>query len=204
MSRLSGRRGTGLNGGMSNRNPRPSLASLFLAFASVGTLSFGGALAAWIRREVVQRRLWLDDKQFLSGYALSQLIPGATNVNLAVFIGTLLRGMPGAIAAVLGLMLMPVGLMLAIGALYLRARGLPGGVTVGIALTGMGAVAIGLNLGMGIRLARLNIRTFVPGAIAAIIALAIGVFGFRLLHVLLVMIPISLLLAWWQGPEPRG
>jgi len=189
---------------MPNRDPRPSLASLFLAFANVGMLSFGGALAAWIRREVVQRRIWLDDNQFLSGYALSQLIPGATNVNLTVFIGTLLRGLPGAVAALLGLMLLPVGIMLAIGALYLRARGLPGGAAVGVALTGMGAVAVGLNLGMGIRLARLNIRKMVPAAVAAAIALAIGVFGFRLLHVLTVMIPISLLLAWWRGPEPRA
>ena len=46
---------------------------------------------------------WLDDKQFLSGYALSQLVPGATNVNLAVFIGTQLRGTPGAMACFVGL-----------------------------------------------------------------------------------------------------
>ena len=61
-------------------------------------MSFGGGLAAWTRREVVQMRGWLDDKQFLSGYALSQLVPGATNVNLAVFIGTQMRGALGAIA----------------------------------------------------------------------------------------------------------
>jgi len=174
-----------------------------MAFASVGMFSVGGALTAWIRREVVQRRDWLDDKQFLSGYALSQLIPGATNVNLAVFIGTLLRGLPGAVATLLGLTAFPVGLMLLVGALYLRASALPGGVLVGTALTGAGAVAVGLNLGMGIRLARLNIRRLVPAAIATVIALAIGVFGFRLLHVLLVMMPVSLLLAWWQGPEER-
>lgn len=177
---------------------------MFLAFASVGMLSFGGALAAWIRREAVQRRGWLDDKQFLSGYALSQLIPGATNVNLTVFIGTLLRGLPGALVALFGLTLLPMGIMLTIGALYLNARGLPGGAAAGIALTGMGAVAVGLNLGMGIRLARLNIHRLGPAAVATVIALAIGVFGFRLLHVLLVMIPVSLLLAWLQGPETRA
>ena len=188
---------------MATRDTRPTLPTLFLAFVSIGLMSFGGALAAWIRREVVQRRGWLDDKQFLSGYALSQLIPGATNVNLSVFIGTILRGAPGAITSLAGLTAVPVGLMLLIGAVYLRAQGLPGGIVVSTALTGMGAVAIGLTLGMGIRLARRGIRGLVPAAVAATIAIAIGVFGFKLLHVLLVMIPISLLLAWWTGPEAR-
>lgn len=204
MFRLSSCCGTGLNGQMPNRDPRPSLASLFLAFASISVLSIGGALAAWIRREVVQRRLWLDDRQFLSGYALSKMIPGASNVNLTVFIGTLLRGLPGAVVALLGLTLVPIGIMLAIGVLYLRAHSLPGGALVSVALTGMGAVAVGLNLGLGIRLARLNIRKAVPAAVAAMIALGIGVLGFPLLRVLLVMIPVSLGLAWWQGPEPRA
>ena len=71
---------------------RTPLSALFLGFLSIGAMSFGGGLAAWIRREAVQRRGWLDDRQFLSGYALSQIVPGATNVNLAVFIGSQLRG----------------------------------------------------------------------------------------------------------------
>ena len=46
-----------------------------------------GGLTAWIRREVVQRSAWLDDQQVLSGgFALSQLVLGATNVNLSVFV----------------------------------------------------------------------------------------------------------------------
>lgn len=189
---------------MENREPqRPTLGSLFLGFASVGMMSFGGGLAAWIRREAVQRRKWLDDQQFLSGYALSQIIPGATNVNLTVFIGTVLRGVPGALAALAGLTALPFGIVLLVGAIYLNARGMPGGTAIGAALTGMGAVAVGLNLGMGIRLGRHNIRRVIPALVAAVIAVAIGVFGFKLLYVLLVMLPVSLLLAWWQGPETR-
>lgn len=176
---------------------------LFLGFLSIGMMSFGGGLAAWIRREVVQRRGWLDDQQFLSGYALSQLIPGATNVNLSVFIGTLLRGAPGALAAFAGLTALPVAIVLVIGAIYLHSQGMPGGASFSLALTGMGAVAIGLNLGMGVRLARRNIRRVVPAAIMLVIAVAIGVLGYSLLHVLLVMMPVSLLLAWLQGPEKR-
>jgi chromate transporter len=188
---------------MGNREPprRPSLASLFAGFVSIGMMSFGGGLAAWIRREVVQRRGWLDDQQFLSGYALSQLVPGASNVNLSVFIGAQLRGLPGALAAVAGLTALPVAIVLVVGAIYLHGQGLPGGAPFSTALTGMGAVAIGLNLGTGVRLGRLHIRRLVPALVTSVIAISIGVLGFRLLHVLAVMLPVSLALAWLEQRE---
>ena len=177
---------------------RPSLVTLFVAFAGIGLMSFGGGLTAWIRREVVQRRGWLDDEQFLSGYALSQLVPGATNVNLTVFIGAQLRGIPGAIVGVIGLNALPIAIVLALGAIFLHTRGMPGSALLSTSLTGMGAAAIGLNLGTGIELGRLHIRRVVPAAVATVMALAIGVVGIPLLHVLAVMLPVSLLIAWLE------
>jgi|HubBroStandDraft_1064217.scaffolds.fasta_scaffold186525_1 chromate transporter len=185
----------------------PSLAALFLAFVGIGLSSFGGGLTAWVRREIVLRRGWLDDQQFLSGYALSQLVPGATNVNLAVFIGTQLRGMPGALACFTGLTAAPLLIALVLGSLYFGMRGMPGGVTLSVALSGMGAAAIGLNLGTGIRLAHAGIKRVIPAAVTAIVALSIGVAGLSLLKVLAVMIPVSLVLAIITRPRdnaPRG
>jgi chromate transporter len=179
----------------------PSLAALFISFVSIGMMSFGGGLTAWTRREVVQRRGWLDDRQFLSGYALSQLVPGATNVNLAVFIGTQMRGPAGAITCVCGLTALPLVIVLLLGALYLRSQGASAGPWVGFALVGMGAVAIGLNLGTGVRLARRNISGLVPIAVTAIVTVSIGVFGFPLLYVMMAVLPLSLLLAWMTGPR---
>ncbi|WP_158930393.1 chromate transporter [Acidisphaera sp. S103] len=181
---------------------RPSLAALFISFASIGMMSVGGGLSAWTRLEVVQKRAWLDDKQFLSGYALSQLVPGATNVNLAVFIGTQMRGTAGALACLFGLVTLPVVIVLLLGALYLHSQGNTGDAWVSAALGGMGAVAIGLNLGTGVRLAQRNIRGLIPIAVTAVVTLSIGVFGFALVHVLLVMLPVSLLLAVLTRP-PR-
>jgi chromate transporter len=179
----------------------PSLALLFTSFVSIGMMSFGGGLAAWTRREVVQKRGWLDDKQFLSGYALSQLVPGATNVNLAVFIGTQMRGALGAAACFLGLTALPVVFVLLAGVLYFHSQGSTGGARVSAALGGMGAVAIGLNLGTGVRLARRNVSGLIPILIAAAVTLSVGVFGFTLVHVLLVMMPVSLLAAWLTRPR---
>ena len=65
----------------------------------------------------------------------------------------------------------------------------------------MGAVAIGLNLGTGVRLARRNISGLVPILVTAAVTLSIGVLGFSLVHVLLVMMPVSLPLAWLTRPR---
>jgi chromate transporter len=180
---------------------RASLPALFAGFLSIGLMSFGGGLAAWIRREVVERRGWLDDRQFLTGYALSQIVPGATNVNLAVFIGAQLRGVLGVLAALAGLMLVPIVLILGVGTLYLRAQGVPGWGWLGTALAGMGAVAIGLNMATGIKLARRNLR----GVAAALVTLAttvgIGVLRIPLVEVMVVIFPVSLALSVWQGPR---
>lgn len=182
--------------------PHATLAALFHAFLSIGLMSFGGGLAAWIRREVVDRRGWLDDKQFLTGYALSQIVPGASNVNLAVFIGTQLRGVPGTLAALAGLMLVPVVLILGVGTLYLRAQGAPGWSWIGTALAGMGAVAIGLNLATGVRLARRNMRGVTAALVMLATTVSIGVLRIPLVEVLAVIFPISLGLSLWQG-TPR-
>lgn len=179
----------------------PSLLALFVSSLRIGMAAFGGGLAAWTRREIVQQRGWMDDKQFLSGYALSQLVPGATNVNLAVFIGTQMRGWAGAVACFTGLMALPLTIVLVAGTLYLRSQGSTGGPWVGAALGGMGAVAIGLSLGTGVRLAYRNIRGAVPIAITAIVSLSIGIAGVSLLQVLAVMMPVSLLAAWLTRPR---
>jgi len=136
---------------MENRQPsqssRPlSLTSLFAGFVSIGMMSFGGGLAAWTRRDVVQKRGRLDDKQFLSGYALSQLVPGATNVNLAVFIGTEIRDAAVAVGCFFGPVTLPVAFLLLAGVLDLHSKGHNGGAWVSCALGGMGAVAIGCSL----------------------------------------------------------
>ncbi|MBV9784616.1 MAG: chromate transporter, partial [Acidisphaera sp.] len=138
----------------------PGLPAIFACFLTIGMQGFGGGLSAWMRREVVLRRAWLEEPQFLSGLALSQITPGPNAVNLAVFIGTTLRGWRGALAAFAGIMGLPMLLVLGAGVLYFRSRALPG---LESALAGMGAVAIGLNLATGWRMTRSGVADR-PGA----------------------------------------
>jgi chromate transporter len=185
---------------VSRREPiKPAtLGALFVSFLLIGSTSFGGGLTGWIRLELVEKRLWIDDKQFLSNYALSQMVPGAVNVNLAVLIGTQLRGIPGALAALAGLMLVPLAFLMTLGAFYFASHGAPGASYLNIGLAGAGAAAIGFNLSTGIRLGWRNVRRLGPVLVAAAIIIGVGILRIPLLYVLLVMLPTSLLLATFE------
>src|SRR3546814_20763716 len=73
----------------------PSLTMLFLAFSRLGVTSFGGGLSGWIMRELVHRRKWISEQEFVNGLALSQAFPGINVVNLAIWIGYRLQGGKG-------------------------------------------------------------------------------------------------------------
>jgi chromate transporter len=172
--------------------PPPSLAMIAWVFMLIGMQSFGGGLSAWMRREAVQRRRWMSEQQFASGMALCQIAPGPNSVNLSVFIGTTLRGRAGALAALLGMLVVPVVVVVAMGGLFARVQEVA---AVNSAMVGLGAGAIGMNLAMGVRMIPANIGGKVSAAVALAVAASIGLAGLPLLPVLLVMLPVSLLLA---------
>jgi chromate transporter len=185
---------------MTNRSPEPpSLAALFLSFLTIGSTSFGGGLMGWIRHELVERRGWIDDSQFLAYYGLGQVVPGATNVNLAVIIGTQLRGAAGALAALAGLLLVPLAILLTLGVFYFASHALPGARLINAALAGAGAAAIGFNVATGLRLGQRSLRRVGSILVAVAIVVAIGVLRLPLLEVLLVMLPVSLIVTLMEG-----
>src|SRR5215469_14391747 len=94
------------------------LPALFAAFFRLGIVSFGGGTAGWLYREIVERRRWINDTEFLSGAALAHLMPGSGGVNLTVQVGQILRGARGAVAAALGLLSGPLAIVLALAVGY--------------------------------------------------------------------------------------
>jgi chromate transporter len=94
------------------------LAVLFLVFARVGVTTFGGgyAILPVLRREVVVRRPWATDAQILDYYAIGQCTPGVIAVNASTFVGYGRAGVPGALAATLGLVTPSVVIITAIAA----------------------------------------------------------------------------------------
>ena len=128
--------------------PRPSLPSIALAFAAISSTSFGGGQKASIRQQVISRG-WMDGDVFMDGLELAQVLPGPNILNLAIYCGQKVRGMPGAIAAFLGASIPPFAIILIVGALYFKFASNP---YVHGGLRGCAVGALGLTLGNALEL----------------------------------------------------
>ncbi len=80
------------------------LLSLFLSFAKVGVMTFGGgyAMIPILEREIVENRKWASSEELMDYYAVGQCTPGVIAVNTATFIGYRVAGPAGGVAATLG------------------------------------------------------------------------------------------------------
>jgi chromate transporter len=97
----------------------PSVGKIIKAFLHLGVTAYGGlAMVEPMRQRVVTEKGWLNQKEFLDGLALCQMVPGATVVQLAAYVGYRLRRTPGALAAAAGFILPAFVLMLGLSALY--------------------------------------------------------------------------------------
>lgn len=129
--------------------PRPhSLTELFWAFTWLALQGFGGVLAV-VQIELVERRRWLTREEFIEDWAVAQIMPGPNVVNLSMMIGDRYFGLRGAMAALAGMLLFPLLIVLALAALLAGMADAP---QVQGALRGMGAVAAGLITGTGLKL----------------------------------------------------
>ena len=77
---------------------------LFLTFAKVGVMTFGGgyAMLPILQREVVEKKGWATEEELMDYFAIGQCTPGIIAVNTATFIGQKLKGIWGGIFATLG------------------------------------------------------------------------------------------------------
>jgi chromate transporter len=171
---------------------RVGLPAIFAGFLQLGLISFGGGTLAWLYREIVERRRWIDDAAFLSRAGLSQLMPGSNGVNLVVLTGQLLRRGPGAAVAVLGLLAGPLVVVLTLAVCYRR---IAGNALLHAVLDGVAAAAIGMILATGLRLAQRTVVDRAALAIAAATVICVGVLRWPMLPVVLALAPLSIGLA---------
>jgi chromate transporter len=110
-----------------NAAPRAALTELFALFFKLGATAFGGPAAhvAMMQREVVERRRWLDDQQFLDLLSVANLIPGPTSTELAIHIGWMRRKLVGSIVSGAAFIAPAMGLSMACGWAYVSYGSLP-------------------------------------------------------------------------------
>jgi chromate transporter len=170
-----------------------SLVELAWTFNHIALASFGGGLSAWSREVLVVEKQWMREEEFLSAMTMCRILPGANQVNMAVFAGSKTRGLPGAAAALFGLCLMPVVLIMVAGFFYFRFKEMP---AVKGVLHGASAAAVALTLAMVIQTGKKCLTGLMPVLLFAAAFVLNGLLRWPLPVVLAILAPISLLWAW--------
>jgi len=77
---------------------------IFLTFSRVGAFTFGGgySMLPILQREVVEAKGWVEEREVLDFYSISQVLPGMIGINTAIFIGNKVKGRWGGVLAALG------------------------------------------------------------------------------------------------------
>jgi chromate transporter len=170
-----------------------SLIELAWTFNHIALASFGGGLSAWSREVLVVEKEWMGEAEFLSAMTMCRILPGANQVNMAVFAGSKMRGLPGAVAALFGLCLIPVALIMVAGFFYFRFKEMP---AVKGVLHGASAAAVALTLAMVIQTGKKCLTGVVPAFLFAAAFFLNGLLRWPLPVVLGILAPISLIWAW--------
>jgi chromate transporter len=172
--------------------PPVTLGLLFRTFAEITLSSFGGA-AAWAHRVLVEKRRWLTDREFAEQWSVAQALPGPNIVNLAVFVGMRYHGARGVVVAFCALVLVPLAVVLPLGALYQHVGHVE---IVRAVLRGVATVGAGMLIALGLKLAAPYRHDPGLSAIAALAFVGVGVLQWPLLLVLGVLTPCSVAIAW--------
>ena len=170
-----------------------SLVELAWTFNHIALASFGGGLSAWSREVLVVEKQWMREEEFLSAMTMCRILPGANQVNMAVFAGSKMRGLAGAGAALFGLCLMPVVFIMVAAYFYFRFKEIP---AVKGVLHGASAAAVALTLAMVIQTGRKCLTGPTPVVLFAAAFVLNGLVRWPLPVVLAILAPLSLIWAW--------
>lgn len=173
-------------------NQPPSNGQLFTGFLMLGLIGFGGVLPL-ARSMLVEQRRWLTAEQFTELLGLCQFLPGGNVINLSVAVGMEFRGLRGALCALLGLICAPMAIVVGLGVIYARYQD---DAHVQHVFAGLAAAAAGLLLSTALKMLLPLWGKWLPLAIVAIALVAIAWLRLPLLPTMLVLAPLSILLAW--------
>ncbi len=179
----------------SEPNLRPSLLTIFKVFVSAGGLSFGGGAVAYLREYIVKQQGWLDDEGFLGAMEISETVPGLIAVNMSVIVGDNLRGIPGAMVAVFGMLLPGSISVMTLAILYQSNHSNP---DVKHFLLGIAAAAVGLLTMVAVQLGRRQFGKLPDAVIVAVTFFAVSILKISLPLVLVTLGPLSV---WLYRPS---
>jgi chromate transporter len=152
------------------------LVDIAVAWGRVGLFGFGGGpgMIPMMQAECVQTHGWLTEEQFLEAIAASSALPGPIAVKMSVLVGSQVGGIPGALAALLGVTVPAITLMTVLTGALMQFRSAP---AVSGAMRAVQPAVIGLLAWTVVSLAPDGIRSLSGALIAggALAALALKV-----------------------------
>ena len=88
----------------SNKDNKIKLFDIFYVFLKIGIVLVGGGyvILPLLNSEIVEKKKWMSYDEILDKFCISQCLPGIIVANTALFVGYKLRGIAGAIAAIVG------------------------------------------------------------------------------------------------------
>lgn len=154
-----------------------SLLQLFWSFFKIGTFTLGGgyAMIPLMEKELVDRHHWLTNEEFMDIIALSQTMPGVFAANMAVHVGWRLRGVPGAVFSIVGNILVPILIILA---LAMGLHYLQGNAVVEAVFKGVRPVVVALIAAPVFRMAKtakISLYNFWIPVVAALLIWLLGI-----------------------------
>ena len=163
---------------------RVRLRQIFVSFAKIGAVLFGGgyAMLPLLEREVVDRRKWCRLEEMTDYYAMAQLVPGVVAVNTAMLIGHRLRGFWGTVAATLGVVLAPFLVILAYAIAFDQMRD---STLLANAMSGLRPAVAGLMLGVAYTMFMRSCKTRLGTGVSLAVAFLTLVCGVSAVTVIL-------------------
>jgi chromate transporter len=148
---------------------------------------------------LVEERKWMTPEEFNDSYALCQFLPGPNVINLSVVFGRQIAGVPGAMAALAGLVGPGFLMITMVSVLYALFGDLD---VLRRMFTGVAAAAAGLTISTGAKIAMpmFKDRDAAAPLIALAVLVAVGLLRWPVYWVLAVALPASIALAWWRRP----
>ncbi len=168
------------------------LPRIFSGFLQASLKAFGGGLNAHLLT-LIRQQGWLPEAEFAEFSTFAQTLPGSNNGNLSALLGYRLAGIPGAAAALAGLLL-PGSLLMVVVAWFFFGGRLDLTSRLGGALQGAAAAALGISVAAGLNILRHTLRSAVPALIAAATCLLALLMHNGTVIALLVLLPVGLLL----------
>jgi chromate transporter len=151
-------------------------------------------MVVYIRKLAVERNNWLSSKEFSEGVAFCQMVPGATAMQTAAYVGLRVRGIAGAAVCFAGFGLPAFCLMLVFAVLYDQTGSLP---TVAAAFSGLQAVVIAIVANAALSFGKTTLKHWKHFLMAATAA---GLFWLNIHPVIVILLAAGL--GWLLLPHP--